>query len=236
VFDGFAPQLELFLAAVVYSLVGLFLGSLMGELLGAALPATASLAAEGELAWQLNVGLKRCEHPCGAPRDGFSFSAGPRVRIQLSVLSAYPKMLRIQPFLARETKGFCPRFCPRRERQRTRDGVIFAGKPARSEGSRFMRIVAQQRPAGWLTRGQGNCGSYLLGQGERTFTPGVASNGSRRWKRESISSPTRLKGHFCLEMAQCSLLTLDAFCLLGDEEVSPGRTLKRCNTRFLRRR
>src|SRR5206468_9229899 len=48
----------------------------------------------------------------------------------------------------------------------------------------------------------------------------------------SISSPTRLKGHFCLEMAQCSLLTLDAFCLLGDEEVSPGRTLKRCNTRF----
>jgi hypothetical protein len=44
--------------------------------------------------------------------------------------------------------------------------------------------------------------------------------------------PNSLKGHFCLEMAQCSMLTLDAFCLLGDEEVSPGRTLRRCNTRF----
>jgi hypothetical protein len=58
--------------------------------------------------------------------------------------------------------------------------VIFAGKPARSEGSRFMRIVAQQRPAGWLNRGEENCGSYLLGQAERTFTLGMASNGSRR--------------------------------------------------------
>jgi hypothetical protein len=31
-------------------------------------------------------------------------------------------------------------------------------------GSRFIRTVAQQRPAGWLTRGEGDCGSYLLGQ------------------------------------------------------------------------
>jgi hypothetical protein len=46
------------------------------------------------------------------------------------------------------------------------------------------RTVAQQRPVGWLTRDEGNCGSYLLGQAGRTFTPGMASNGSRRWKRE----------------------------------------------------
>jgi hypothetical protein len=37
VFDSFAPQLDLSLAAAVYGLVGLFLGSLMGELLVAAL-------------------------------------------------------------------------------------------------------------------------------------------------------------------------------------------------------
>jgi hypothetical protein len=48
---------------------------------------------------------------------------------------------------------------------------------------------------------------------ERTFTPGMASSGSRRWKRGSISSPTRLKGHFCLERwrsAACRPLTLFA--------------------------
>jgi hypothetical protein len=44
--------------------------------------------------------------------------------------------------------------------------------------------------------------------------------------------PNPLKGPLLPRMAQCSLLTLDAFCLLRDEEVSPGRTLKRCNTRF----
>jgi Protein of unknown function (DUF2937) len=37
VFDSFAPQLDLSLAAIVYGLIGLFLGSLIGELLAAAL-------------------------------------------------------------------------------------------------------------------------------------------------------------------------------------------------------
>ena len=37
VFHSFAPQLDLSLAAAVYGLVGLFLGSLIGELLTAAL-------------------------------------------------------------------------------------------------------------------------------------------------------------------------------------------------------
>ncbi|MGB9648332.1 MAG: DUF2937 family protein [Stellaceae bacterium] len=37
VFDSFAPQLDLSLAAAVYALVGLFLGSFIGELLAAAL-------------------------------------------------------------------------------------------------------------------------------------------------------------------------------------------------------
>src|SRR5437762_7216192 len=37
VFDSFAPQLDLSFAAVVYGLVGLFLGSLIGELVVAAL-------------------------------------------------------------------------------------------------------------------------------------------------------------------------------------------------------
>ena len=78
-----------------------------------------------------------------------------------------------------------------------------------------MRTVAQRRPAGWLTRGKGACGNYLLGQAGKDVHAGMASNGSRRWKRGSISSPTRLNGHFCLEMAQCSLLALDAFCSLG---------------------
>jgi hypothetical protein len=36
VFDSFAPQLDLSLAAMVYGLFGLFLGSLIGELLAAA--------------------------------------------------------------------------------------------------------------------------------------------------------------------------------------------------------
>ena len=36
VFDSFAPQLDLSLAAAAYGLVGLFLGSLIGELLVAA--------------------------------------------------------------------------------------------------------------------------------------------------------------------------------------------------------
>lgn len=37
VFDSFAPQLDLSLAAVAYGLFGLFLGSLIGELLSAAI-------------------------------------------------------------------------------------------------------------------------------------------------------------------------------------------------------
>jgi hypothetical protein len=37
VFDSFAPQIDLSLAAAVYGLAGLFLGSLIGELLAAAL-------------------------------------------------------------------------------------------------------------------------------------------------------------------------------------------------------
>jgi hypothetical protein len=111
--------------------------------------------------------------------------------------------------------------------------VIFAGKPARSEGSRFMRIVAQQRPAGWLNRGEENCGSYLLGQAGKDVHAGYGEQWTKALEAgiDIILNPLK-KGHFCLEMAQCSLLTLDAFCLLGDEEVSPGRTLKRCNTRF----
>ena len=40
-----------------------------------------------------------------------------------------------------------------------------------------MRTVAQQRPAGWLTRDEGNCGSYLLGQAGKDVHAGYASNG-----------------------------------------------------------
>ena len=45
VFDSFAPQLDLSLAAAVYGLIGLFLGSLIGELLIAALLPRRRLAA-----------------------------------------------------------------------------------------------------------------------------------------------------------------------------------------------
>ncbi|HEY1961577.1 MAG TPA: hypothetical protein VGG69_04090 [Rhizomicrobium sp.] len=38
-------------------------------------------------------------------------------------------------------------------------------------GSRFIRAVAQQRPAGWLTS-EGNCGSYLLGQAGKDVRAG----------------------------------------------------------------
>jgi hypothetical protein len=34
------------------------------------------------------------------------------------------------------------------------------------------------------------------------------------------------------KIAQCSLLTLDAFYLVGDEDVSPGKALKQCNTQI----
>ena len=43
----------------------------------------------------------------------------------LSVLSAYRNTPGFQPFLAREQKGFCPRFCPRRKAQKTQDGAEF---------------------------------------------------------------------------------------------------------------
>ena len=43
IFDSYAPQLDLYFAAAVYGLAGLFLGSLMGELLVAALATAASL-------------------------------------------------------------------------------------------------------------------------------------------------------------------------------------------------
>jgi hypothetical protein len=100
-------------------------------------------------------------------------------------------------------------------------------------GSRYIRAVAQQRPAGWLTSGEENCGMYLLGQAGRTFAPGYGEQWIKALEAGIDIMPNPLKkGHFCLEMAQCSLSTLDAFCLLGDEEVSPGRTLKRSNIRF----
>jgi hypothetical protein len=50
VFESFAPQLDLSLAAAVYGLVGLLLGSLIGELLVAALLPRPRLPAEDKLA------------------------------------------------------------------------------------------------------------------------------------------------------------------------------------------
>jgi hypothetical protein len=102
-------------------------------------------------------------------------AGGPGVRIQLSVLSAHLKTLQIRPFSAREQKGFCPRFCPRREGQRTREGDVLQVN-RRDPKKSFVRTVAQRRPAGWLTRGEGNVEAICSARGERTFTPGMASN------------------------------------------------------------
>lgn len=99
---------------------------------GGANPNSRSLRGLGPL----QAGAAVRGNPYGARRSGRSFRAGPRVRIHLPVPSAHRKTRIIPPFLAKEQKGFCPRFCPRRERQMTRDGVMFAGKPARSERSR----------------------------------------------------------------------------------------------------
>jgi hypothetical protein len=36
----------------------------------------------------------------------------------------------------------------------------------------FIRTVAQRRPAGWLTRGEGACGNYLFGQARKDVHAG----------------------------------------------------------------
>jgi hypothetical protein len=56
-----------------------------------------------------------------------------------------------------------------------------------------MRTVAQQRPAGWLTRGQGNCGSYLLGQAGQDVHAGYGEQWIKALEA-AIDIPNPLKG------------------------------------------
>jgi hypothetical protein len=61
-------------------------------------------------------------------------------------------------------------------------------------GSRFIRAVAQQRPAGWLTRGEGNCGSYLLGQAGKDVHAGYGEQWIKALEAGIDIIPNPLKG------------------------------------------
>jgi hypothetical protein len=58
-------------------------------------------------------------------------------------------------------------------------------------GSRFIRTVAQQRPAGWLPR-EGNCGNYLFGQAGKDVHAGYGDQWSKALEGEIDIIPTRL--------------------------------------------
>src|SRR5947209_18524003 len=61
-----------------------------------------------------NNGLSRSEQRTATnQKPPLDTKSSIQIRIHLPVLSEQPKTPRIPPFLAREQKGFCPRFCPR---------------------------------------------------------------------------------------------------------------------------
>jgi hypothetical protein len=100
---------------------------------------------------------------------------------------------------------------------------MFCTETGAIRGSRFIRTVAQRRPAEAHPR-QRNFWKLSARPGGKGRSRQVCGEQWIKALEAGIDIiPTRLKGHFCLEMAQCSLLTLDAFCLRGDEEVSPLR-------------
>jgi hypothetical protein len=122
---------------------------------------------------------------------------GPGVRIQLSAFLDPPKIARIPPLLGREQKGFCPGFCPRREGQRTRIVRRFADKPARSEE---VVLFAPSRnsvlPDGSLAAKE-IFEAICSARRERTFTPGMASNGfaPKATSTGRTSRPSRMRSH-----------------------------------------
>src|SRR5947207_1474046 len=93
------------------------------------------------------------------------------------------KTLRFQPFLAREQKGFCPRFCPRRKTQKTRMVRSFAGKRALSEEAFLFApphgdlLFTHHPPGRWLTRREGRCGKVPA----RPRGKGVHAGYGKRW-------------------------------------------------------
>jgi hypothetical protein len=71
----------------------------------------------------------------------------------------------------------------------------------------FIRTVAQRRPAGWLTRGEGACGNYLLGQAGKDVHAGYGEQWLKTLKAAIEIIPNALKPQFVpLKMAQVQLV------------------------------
>jgi hypothetical protein len=96
-------------------------------------------------------------------------------------------------------KGFCPGFCPRGKDGGKRWCDVFQvnRRDPRKSFHAHCRATASCPMAHPRRRKLSKLSARPRREG--TFTPGMTSNGSRRWRRGSISSPIRLKGHFCLE-------------------------------------
>jgi hypothetical protein len=73
---------------------------------------------------------------------------------------------------------------------------------------------------------------YLLGHAGKDVYAGYGEQWIQNVKSGDRDHPTRFKRHLVPpKVSQCSLLTLELFYFLGDEEVTPSGTLQRCNTR-----
>jgi hypothetical protein len=102
--------------------------------------------------------------------------------------------------------------------------VIFAGKPARSE-----EVVLFAPPRNSVLPDDSPAAKEIVeaicsARRDRTFTPGMASNGSRRWRRGSISSPTRFRRRLTPPKARsASCRPLEPFYFLGGERGQPFR-------------